>query len=56
VRFVAQVSPDALQQVADTLAAHAMGVTVFTVPAIVLLSRALERSRGMECAGGADRR
>jgi hypothetical protein len=45
VRFVAQVSPEALQQVADTLAAHAVGVSAFSAPAVVLLLRALDRSR-----------
>ena len=45
VRFVAQVSPEALRQVADMLAAHATGVTAFTAPAVLLLLRALDRSR-----------
>lgn len=44
VRFVSQVSPEALQAVAAMLAETPAGITAFGVSAVVLLTRALGRA------------
>ena len=43
VRFVGQVSPDAVQSVVATLADNPVGVTAFGASALVLLMRAMRR-------------
>lgn len=44
VRFVGQVSPEALQAVANLIADNPVGLTAFSASAMVLLIRALGRS------------
>lgn len=42
-RFVEQVSPDALQQVADLIASRPVGMAAFSASAALLLLRAVQR-------------
>lgn len=44
VRFVGQVSPDALQAIANTIADNPVGITAFSASAVVLLIRALRHA------------
>lgn len=53
VRFVDQVSPEALQLVANTLADNPVGVTAFSASVLVLLMRALQSPRSAVHSGRA---
>lgn len=57
VRFVEQVSPDALQEFARLFTERSMGMAAFSASAALLLMRALRQRDGVGSAGatGADR-
>jgi hypothetical protein len=47
-RFVEQVSPDALQQVADLIASRPVGIAAFSASAAMLLLRAVQRQPSLQ--------